>query len=142
MTRVVSIEDEISEAIPDGMPPRKVLSLSAPAIKALLSIQSSGMRDLKIGESVLNENNYVYFDYSYVNTTPEGLVLCVWLGTIWYDGQMYPQILLLQPSRDLGGRAAAPGCYKRVGMLYNEERLADSISTWFSDTEVQCIKIV
>jgi len=80
---------------------------------------------------------------------PKIPLLCAWIGTIREseNEEMRPQILLLQLSRGLGGKAAAPGCYERVGVLdfkFWSTKKGDlaTILKWFKDAEVREIKIV
>ncbi|CAO2655587.1 Nn.00g043900.m01.CDS01 [Neocucurbitaria sp. VM-36] len=140
-SKIVSIEDELGGAVPAGKPHRKVMSLSAPVVEALLLVQKGFKWELKREEEVVRPNSLDHLDCLDDFAGPEVPLLCVWLGTIWETDGMRPQILLLQPSRGLGQREAAPGCYERVG-AFTWETDVSILLKWFTHAEVECVKIV
>lgn len=50
----------------------------------------------------------------------ENDVVCIWIGTIWDESDNeipFPQLMILRRSVGMGGKAATPGAYERVGIL-------------------------
>lgn len=77
-------------------------------------------------------------------------VLCAWIGTSSVSfgsrPRRAPRILILQPSRGLGGKAASKGCYERIGIMnfdfeYGIEEKRMMID-WFKDAEVETTTVV
>jgi Heterokaryon incompatibility protein (HET) len=143
-TAVVSLDYELKGLDRTGEVKEATLTISAPAINLSLRMDSQQWKLQKDKKELAAHR----IDCPHDVGEHEISLLCVWVGTIRNrKGGIRPQFLLLQPSRGLGAKAAAPGCYERVGMLdvggwrYSEEDLS-TILAWFEDAEINCIKIV
>jgi hypothetical protein len=135
-TDLVSVDYELNGADRTGKLNTATLTISAPTADVLLVRYPDLWKLEKAGrglEPCLDDPD----DFEIRETS----LLCVWVGTIWENSGMHPQILLLQPSRGFGGKAAASGCYERVGVLRKREDTS-TLLEWFKDAEVHCIKIV
>jgi hypothetical protein len=71
-------------------------------------------------------------------------VVCAWIGTLCYNSIILPQILVLRASSGIGGVAATPGAYERVGVIssYVDYGDAETLVEWFREAELREVKIV
>lgn len=135
--------------------PSPILTISAPAITLSLTLHAGIWKLQKAGKWITSNPVNLYLDsptddFEGRETAQQGVyLLCAWIGTVrklaFLETPWIVQLLLLQPSRGLGGKAAALGCYERVGVFYGLDYVKGQYATilaWFEDAEVREIGIV
>lgn len=127
------------------------LTISAPTISVSAIANLKQDRNCKMeihkGGQVLHFKADCMADFS-SNDHDKGTfnLVCVWIGTIRFEDWILPQTIVLRRSNGIGGVAATPNAYERVGVLYpmgypnNSD--AETITEWFKDAELRVVKIV
>ncbi|PMD47126.1 hypothetical protein L207DRAFT_575925 [Hyaloscypha variabilis F] len=153
-TTLVDIRCEASGEDPTGrVRPGAFLKISAPIISvALANAPLLGEKGSITKQGALVEfvaDAMIYF----ADLCADGNTLnlfCVFIGTMQDGTAIIPQALVLRKSKGIGGVAATPDSYERVGLMYAVSYLninkynnpPQTMLEWFRKAEVKVVKIV
>jgi len=153
-TTLVDIRCEASGEDPTGrVRPGAFLKISAP----IISVALANVPLLGENGSITKQGALVEFvadamtDFADLCADGNTLNLfCVFIGTMQDRTAIIPQALVLRESKGIGGVAATPDSYERVGLMYAVSYLninkynnpPQTMLEWFRKAEVKVVKIV